>query len=676
MAYSILDFKPDTNLVNPQFEGYKLHLPHANRSGNGWPRIYPLAFDSVVPRQLASSTLLAYDEVYHRVHYNHLLIGPTDGTLIYIDKSSAVNLVHIDTEGPRTMRIFTVPTPDEAASSAMAGYPGAYSLSENVVLVFDGCETMYVLQQQLANDHSGSRWVPVGSFAVGPGPLVAGASEHTRETARRHYFILGAQLVAKAGARTVHLHICHRINTSGSRKGSKDTGTSIVPSAAHSSSHMDAASSNSTNHSTTYCIQALQVDLPQTTTRGPGDVTQDSCIPLLLSTTVHTLHSHAIPLYCEYLPGGGRYMMGVRDGVVIDDTELASRPQSRTGLAPVPAPSLQAQYYWMQTPTDVTVCIQLPVPISARQITCSLTRTSLNLQFADAPECDSFSLPLSNTRFYDQILADESVWTLESGKLLTLYLQKANEGVRWPTVFERDDGVLETMDPNEFAVIREQLEKFTSENIQMHGAAMPRLHPAGDAVDQDSGDIVEQEDLSVVFSVRDWQTGQVMATSVAGSPDWLCASLPRPLSRVNHLNEAPVPSEASSVLPPVCLSFDVDGVVFGFSATEGGGNQCLEVHARHMGTFSALSYIQASKREKRLMYVDAEMRLAVLAESQRRVFIYRQVLQSSDAFAEQNVVDLGGDGDDEILGLQLANDTLAILREHTVCLVDVSRGIL
>ncbi|KAJ2636011.1 hypothetical protein GGF44_003224 [Coemansia sp. RSA 1694] len=270
------------------------------------------------------------------------------------------------------------------------------------------------------------------------------------------------------------------------------------------------------------------------------------------------------------------------------------------------------------------MCIELPISVSAQQIQCVLTRVALTLRFSDAPECEARH-GFDHAMLCHEIVADESVWTLENGRLLTLYLQKVREGVRWPTLFARDDGVLETMDPNEFAVIRERLQQLTSDSLDLRkSAGVPTMPLATDAVDPDS-DGLEQERSSVVFSVRDWRTGQASASSVAGSPDWLYA----------HAGTATCP--------------------------------------RHWGTFAALSYIQASKREKRFMYVDSAMTVAVLAETQRRIYVYHQVASAKSATAAQSVVDLGNAAvagqSEEVLGIQLAGRVLVVLREHSICTV-------
>ncbi|KAJ1838882.1 hypothetical protein LPJ70_005284 [Coemansia sp. RSA 2708] len=326
-------------------------------------------------------------------------------------------------------------------------------------------------------------------------------------------------------------------------------------------------------------------------------------------------------------------------------------------------------YYWMQSASDVTVCINLPEVVQANQIICELARSSLSLRFVESDKCAA-RYTFECRQLCDHIIADESVWTLENGRLLTLYLQKQHEGARWATVFRGDDGVLETMDPSDFAVIRERLEKYTASELETGTASAPLMQPY---VDQDSGGDLEQLDESsdtpVMFSVRSWRTGQAAASSVAGSPDWLCSAFPR----------APQHWPTCTLLP-VCLKFDVDGVVFGFDASADtaqppaadGPPTHANVCARHAGTFSALSYIQAGKREKRFMYVDSDLTVAVLAETQRRVYIYHQITQPDATLAVQNVVDLGGAGDDaEILGIQLVSRALVVLHKRSLSVINL-----
>ncbi|KAJ1644476.1 hypothetical protein J3B02_000588 [Coemansia erecta] len=636
MEYSILKLGVDPELLNPHFDGYKLRLVETSAETSA-VRVYPLLSSSVEPLKLPANTHLLFDEMYFRVHFNHLFAGPTENTMLYVDSAYRINMLKVEAggnQGPQTMAIFEMPRPAaDSEHHALVGYPCVFSLDQTTILAFDGHVTAYVLRQQRANndntgDISVDRWVAVAGFEIGPGATVAGPADNVDR--RKLYSIAGATIVNHADRSEIRLHYCHRIDRQLKKPSAEEAAAKA-------------------RQQPTYCIQAIKVDIPinSAITNMPG-----SRVSMLEPSVVHTLHSHAIPQYCEYTDDN-RFVLGVRNGIVLDETQSAD---SETPFPPIPKGRLDP-YYWMQTASDVTLCIQLPISIGAQQISCTLKRISLTLQFTEAPECQN-KYSFNNTAFFSDIAAEESVWTLENGRLLTLYLEKARAGVRWPTVFSSDDGVLETMDPSEFAVIRDQMAKYTSDSLAAGGRMA--LHSAADAIDQDEEDL-DQTDSSIEFSARSWCSGQAEAIGAAGSPDWLCCSFPEPACRREKSRKN---TDAwVQLLRPVCLKFDVDGIVFGF-----GRAMDNAVEACHVGSFAALSYIQASKRERRFMYVDAEMTVAVLAETQRRIYIYRQTRHRHAAEAVQNIVDLGNG---ELLGLLKVGGYLAVLREHTLCLVDL-----
>ncbi|KAJ2826213.1 hypothetical protein GGI24_002959 [Coemansia furcata] len=556
--------------------------------------------------------------------------------------------------------------PQKESDSALAGYPGAYSLSEDLIMLFDGVESVYVLQRLFA-DKGHEQWSAIASFGISAGPMAAGPVEPLSRCIM--YTILSAVLVREAGRTLIRLHVCYRIDRAAESTAglSGNRGIGACPSLALPGT---AASRHPTPPP--FCVNALQVDLSQIAGKSGSQTAQPAT---LYPCIVHTLRGHAIPVYCEN-SADDTYVLGVRDGIELDDTENASRPHSpsEAPLSVVP-PCIPDLYYWSQTSTDVTMCIELPVSVNARQIQCVLTRVAITLRFSEAPECET-KYGFNHAMLCDEIVADESVWTLENGRLLTLYLQKVHEGARWPTLFSKDDGVLETMDPNEFAVIRERLQRMTSDIFDTRRpAGVPTMALDTDAADQDD-DELEQDMSSVIFSVRDWGTGLASASSVAGSPDWLCPSFSRSLSRRQG---------SGNELPPLCLKFDIDGTVFGFEGINGalhaktstGVHVGASTHPRHLGTFSALSYIQASKREKRFMYVDPDMTVAVLAETQRRIYIYHQAAGANLNTAAQSVMYLGNatvaGETEEVLGIQLCGHMLVVLREHSICTIDLDR---
>ncbi|KAJ1722207.1 hypothetical protein LPJ53_003340 [Coemansia erecta] len=622
MSYSILKFDTNSHLLNPKFEGYKLRLVDSSSDDGTSSAVqrYSLESAPVELHKLNVNVHLSFDEMYSRIHYNHLFVGPTDRSFVYVDSTSKVNLVMLDRQsGPHTYSIFEIP--QAINPSALEGYPRVHCLDSTTMLVFDGIASVYVLVRNESEIDS-EQWIAVGMFDIGLGSVVAGSADGAHR--RRLHLILGATVVRHLDHSEICMHYCYRMEHE--TRSSSDTRSHPHPS---------------------FAIQAISVLVP-----GDSGSRDGHPIPILTSTDVHMLPSHAIPLYCEYL--GDQFVIGVRDGIVLDETENPCTPS----LPSVTVPDL---YYWMQTDGDVTVCIQLPEAVSAHQIACEMTRSSLLLRFTNAPECES-RFNFENTAFHSHIMADESVWTLEGGRLLTLYLEKARSGVRWSSVFSTDDGVLETIDPSEFATIREHLAKYTSETSSS-GTRM-LIQSAADAMDQDNDDL-EQEDSSIVFSVRKWGTGEAISSSTAGSPDWLCPSFAKPPPHRRMGGQAEACSSAHAMLPSVCLKFDVDGIVYEIGADAAGA-----IGETHAGSFAALSYIQASKREQRFMYVDAEMTVAVLAETQRRIYIYHQSNGTSSTEAVQNIVDIGSG---ELFGMQITGRTLVLLRENSLYLVNLDR---
>ncbi|KAJ1949551.1 hypothetical protein EC988_004726 [Linderina pennispora] len=610
MAQSTLEFRVDTDLLNPRFEGYQLRLLDDDTA----IRSFALGSGPVQPRQLPSNTYLTYDETSHRVRFNHLFPGPLRDTFMYIDKGGCLNMMHVGRDDVQATCMFVIPEPE--ASSAIGGYPSAFALSQDLVLVFDGFEDVFILRRATGDQQQGPKWRAVGRFTIGQGHVVAGSTDS--KSAMFQYTVLAAHLKQKPPHGAVRIFVCHRVPT---------------PTLTTS------AEKHQLRSNSRFCIESHEVKIP------PAEHGAEQLA--LLSSVSHTLTSHAIPLYCQVVPGTDNYLLGVKGGIVAEDTELGSATGTPGALNAELELACASPYYWMQEPADVTVCIQLPAPVTASQISCSMTSLGLTLEFMHAPECSHIGY--TEERFFDEIDADSSVWTLENGQLLTLYLEKSKPNVRWATVFSQDDGVLETMDRNEFAQIRERLEKYTSSDLDSRSRSHAPLPAAISSMDMDDDDL-DNEDSGIVFSVRDAASGADLASSVGATTDWLCPCLPAAV-------EPGCPAE----LPPVCLQSDVDAVIFAFSRSP--------VPApRHTCTFPAMAFIQASKREKRLMYTDAEMHLAILAEARRRIYVYRRPAKDQ-VNAGQNIIDI--DNGQQLLGIQVVGDIIVVLCEDCVCLVDV-----
>ena len=97
----------------------------------------------------------------------------------------------------------------------------------------------------------------------------------------------------------------------------------------------------------------------------------------------------------------------------------------------------------------------------------------------------------------------------------------------------------------------------------------------------------------------------------------------------------------------------------------------------HKSALNAFGFVQASKRDKRFMGFTYNNDWAVIVESRRHVYIYRQP-EPNSIYADQYVVDLedgrsGGKGGEVLGAQQIAEDCIAILTEDSVAFLVFER---
>src|SRR5581483_3690306 len=95
----------------------------------------------------------------------------------------------------------------------------------------------------------------------------------------------------------------------------------------------------------------------------------------------------------------------------------------------------------------------------------------------------------------------------------------------------------------------------------------------------------------------------------------------------------------------------------------------------HIATFNALSFVQASKREKRFMFHDPKNRFVVILEGNHRAFIYKHHEgNEKEKYDEQSVVELAVNSSDnsEIIGVQMAsieNAHVIVLKSNSMIII-------
>lgn len=85
-----MSFNPSRDLLNPKFEGYKLHAIEQENAVFSYP----------LPSNISQSTVsgrsfLSFQEVSSRIKHNHLAVGPNQRA-VYIDSQWGVNLITLD----------------------------------------------------------------------------------------------------------------------------------------------------------------------------------------------------------------------------------------------------------------------------------------------------------------------------------------------------------------------------------------------------------------------------------------------------------------------------------------------------------------------------------------------------------------------------------------------------
>ncbi|KAF9580673.1 hypothetical protein BGW38_002585 [Lunasporangiospora selenospora] len=418
----------------------------------------------------------------------------------------------------------------------------------------------------------------------------------------------------------------------------------------------------------------------------------------------------------KYLEPGSA-AMGV-DGTDVLSPSSTSATEAGTSSNP--------PYIWMQTSSDVTICFSLPKGTTKHAVECQFAAQGLLLkvigqkedQDQDQDQDLSLSDPQSRQRaplpsidrvpLFDQIRPEESYWTLERNTgLLTLTMEKYHPKTRWTQIFAEEvdmEPVEETLDPSVFNEYKESLEKYTTDQANA-GAMGSSLLPT---VAQDPHEEIDDEGEEIKFSwvlARDG-TDIIQATTMGSGHDWISQSFANYETENGDTDQGGITDASGNNLghnnngagswrtprvrmPTVCLKHNVDGLVYAIQHTAGSFNKVVAtstvrrvedgqgiLRLSHVGTYDALAFVQASKREKRFVMHDPLGRFAVVVESSRNAYVYYHTPDKKLAQEPQVVVDVSKGQLVDIIGCQLiAEGILVILMEgkHGALVLELNR---
>jgi hypothetical protein len=313
-------------------------------------------------------------------------------------------------------------------------------------------------------------------------------------------------------------------------------------------------------------------------------------------------------------------------------------------------------YSWSQTSDVVTVAFALLSTTRKENITATFFTRSLMLRVTgEAPT----ALPVpdyTSKELWDDISPSSSYWTWDREAertygLLTLHLHKLHENIKWMQVFAKagsrpsseahpeDVEVPETLDPSELWQIRESLEKFTAAVCE--GKDASGLDLGGGVPSLADGEMDDDLDSSI--------GRQAFLTWVGddgSAPDWAA----QPQGPVTILS-TPLPGSTSTETSFI-VKTGLDGALISLKPAD-------DPHGfpqwTHTATFSALSFVLASKQDVRFTHhVSSEVVLAFDGGVSNRgggnIYIYRGHTPR-DKWAKQSILRVGDMLADSLLGV-------------------------
>ncbi|KAF8606966.1 hypothetical protein BDV93DRAFT_488925 [Ceratobasidium sp. AG-I] len=587
-------FSPNSSLLNPKFDGYKLKLLEQTTCVYAFSLPAPGASQSTV----STRRIVPFTEVSARIKHNHLRVALDGEGCVYIDQNGGVVYVRLSENQTPTFRmIFEIPQEISQSASEFREYPVVLPLTLDRWLVSDGHGRFYTFIQTSTSSapaDSQSNFELVDDA----GSLVPCRLLHVRETEGR----IAALVTRRAKAD-------------------------------------NSASDSNAKSAPAYNLVALNLD-PETNTLVelwtvtgpalPADVQFDSATNSYIVSSASVFATSQAPEVASPAP---------------KPDEIAPIPRANENLDSTPDPGAPPihPYSWTQTDDSVTIMFPLPSSTTTSAIRITIARLHLTLSIlTSAPS----AIPLpkyAQCAWWGDVDHGASLWTWERAPderqgnvgLLTLHLEKKHAGTRWSHIFAPSTGepeVPETLDPSELASIRESLEKYTAELSSAEGrGAMPSLaNPDADEELDAPGQVGQRVAVARVHALSGHLTIDQREASVLSTP------LP-----IAH------PEDRA---PSLVVRRDIDGLLFEAQRTTPESSPWT-----HVSTFSALSFVLASKRDTRfVMHYNNRVVLAFESGSTHgtgNVYIYRAGEQVKSQWAQQSILSVASQSTGSLLGV-------------------------
>ncbi|XP_014786647.1 nudC domain-containing protein 1 [Octopus bimaculoides] len=340
---------------------------------------------------------------------------------------------------------------------------------------------------------------------------------------------------------------------------------------------------------------------------------------------------------CCFFEKSGKaiYIAGDRLFQMIYDSE---RPINTTEEKEPLKDDCPPEYTWMQNAESITVHFLLPEGTPKESIYITLQSDYIDVGFKTGNQLLSGQLDhLINTQ--------ESTWTLNDNKL-EVYLSK-RDGSMWSLVVRGNMRGEMVTSEEQLAEIHNRLSHLTSEQWNPDPDKHNKPFNSQQLEDCDA-----YPDTQAMLVRIDGVKHEITHQAHLGSHQWL-------FNTFTDVEKAPA----------VCLRHDVDGLVWQL-----GDDDSFDLATqpwRHVATFNAFGYVQASKQQKKFSTCPPDFSYAIISDCSKHCYIYRQPLAITSsirnrktghqvtAVAKQQVLSL--EAAENIMGVQATNHYLFIL---------------
>jgi hypothetical protein len=249
---------------------------------------------------------------------------------------------------------------------------------------------------------------------------------------------------------------------------------------------------------------------------------------------------------------------------------------------------------------------------------------------------------------FGEIDTDACFWTLETNLNqfhLVFHLEKEHHGTRWPQLFADTDDVPETLDPSMLVNITNQLQKFASsgslsvpnQNLTMKMIANEMNHK------EEVRQWQQWSDLASSLVDKDPRLREILASNtVENDPFQPSAMIIEDEDECDHERLPVVLSSTTTRRLPGCSYLGCHGTILALQYD----TDMILVDAntfKHIDTFPALGYIQASKTNRKvitLLHDDGTNPYAFILDHQNHVYVYKHITSFSHTTGAHTVLSL------------------------------------